>query len=52
MADAPERDDATAEPTRRRLAKARHEGQVAVSREATSLLVLIAGMFAAFVTLP
>jgi flagellar biosynthetic protein FlhB len=52
MADAPDRDDATEEPTRRRLEKARQEGQVAVSREATSLLVLIAGMFTAFVTLP
>lgn len=52
MADAPDRDDATEEPTKRRLDKARQEGQVAVSREATSLLVLVAAMFAAFATLP
>ena len=52
MADAPDRDDATEEPTKRRLDKARQEGQVAVSREATSLLVLVAAMLAAFTSLP
>ena len=52
MADAPDRDDATEEPTRRRLDKARQEGDVAVSREATSLLVLVAAMIAAFASLP
>jgi len=52
MADAPDRDDATEEPTKRRLDKARQEGQVAVSREATSLFVLVAAMLAAFATLP
>jgi flagellar biosynthetic protein FlhB len=52
MSDAPDRDDATEAPTKRRLDKARQEGQVAVSREATSLLVLVAAMFAAFATLP
>jgi flagellar biosynthetic protein FlhB len=52
MAEEPDRDDATEEPTKRRLEKARQEGQVAVSREATSLLVLVAAMLAAFTSLP
>lgn len=52
MAEAPDRDDATEEPTKRRLDKAQQEGQVAVSREATSLLVLVAAMLAAFASLP
>ena len=52
MADAPDRDDATEEPTKRRIEKARKEGDVAVSREATSLLILVSAMFAAFVSLP
>ena len=50
--EAPDREDATEEPTPKRLEKARQEGQVAVSREATSLLVLIAAMLAAFLSLP
>lgn len=52
MAEEPDRDDATEEPTKRRLDKAQQEGQVAVSREATSLLVLVAAMLAAFTSLP
>lgn len=50
--DAPEREDATEEPTPKRLQKAREEGQVPLSREATSLVVLIAAMLAAFLSLP
>jgi flagellar biosynthetic protein FlhB len=52
MADQEDRDDATEEPTKRRLEKARQEGQVAISREATALLVLAAAMLTAFATLP